>query len=155
MANLIITADNALPDAALRAKLLAEIRSQKLPYGLMVDDIGGGFTMTGRLMPNAFNVRVESAWRIYADGRPDERVRGVDLVGTPLVAFENLLAAGQTSGVFNGVCGSDSGWVPVSAVSPSLLFRTLEIQRKEKGSERPPLLPKPVPADDNTVGVLR
>jgi hypothetical protein len=47
--------------------------------------------------------------------------------------------------VFNGTCGAESGWVPVSAVAPSLLFRTLEMQRKEKGQERPPLLPKPLP----------
>ena len=52
--------------------------------------------MTGRVTPNAFNVRASTTWRVYADGRPDELVRGIDLVGTPLVAFSNLIAAGDT-----------------------------------------------------------
>ena len=43
-------------------------------------------------------------------------VRGIDLVGTPLVAFRNLVAAGDDPQVFNGTCGAESGWVPVSAV---------------------------------------
>ena len=82
-------------------------------------------------------------WRVYADGRPDEMVRGGDLIGTPLVTFSRILAAADDAAVFNGTCGAESGWVPVSAVAPSLLFRTLEFQRKEKGQERPPLLAKP------------
>jgi hypothetical protein len=112
-----------------------------------VDEIEGGFTMTGRVTPNAFNVRASTTWRVYADGRPDELVRGIDLVGTPLVAFSNIGAAGDDPKVFNGTCGSDSGWVPVSGVAPSLLFSKLEFQLKEKGQDRPPLLVKPA-ADD-------
>src|SRR5690606_30324573 len=99
--------------------------------------------LTGRTMPNAFNVRANTTWRVFADGRPDELVRGIDLVGTPFVAFGNLVATGDDPQVFNGVCGAESGWVPVSAVAPSLLFSKLEFQLKEKGQERPPLLPKP------------
>ena len=129
----------------MRAELLAQVRSQGLDYGYIVEDIEGGFTMTGRTTPNAFNVRATASWRVYADGRPDELVRGIDLVGTPLVAFRNLIAAGDDPQVFNGTCGAESGWVPVSAVAPSLLFKTLEFQRKEKGQERPPLLAMPAP----------
>ncbi|MFH1463684.1 MAG: TldD/PmbA family protein [Pseudomonadota bacterium] len=144
MGNTIVEASQTVPRARMRAMLLEEVKRQGLPYGLYVDEIEGGFTMTGRIMPNAFNVRVIDAWRVYADGRPDERIRGVDLVGTPLVAFAGILAAGDDLGVFNGTCGADSGWVPVSAASPTLLLRSMEAQLKEKGEDRPPLLPKPV-----------
>lgn len=146
MGNTIVTARRTVPRAQLRQMLLAEVRRQGLAFGHLVEDIDGGFTLTGRVMPNAFNVRANTVWRVYADGRPDELVRGLDLVGTPHVAFGDLVAAGDDAQVFNGVCGAESGWVPVSGVAPSLLFRRLEFQLKEKGQERPPLLDKPVHA---------
>ncbi len=150
MGNTIVEASTVLTREQLRTRLVALARQQGLAYGYLVDEIEGGFTMTGRVMPNAFNVRASSVWRVYVDGRPDERVRGLDLVGTPLVAFGNLVAAGDDLAVFNGVCGADSGWVPVSGVAPSLLFDRLEFQLKEKGQERPPLLDKPI-AIENTL----
>jgi TldD protein len=145
MGNTVIETSRPVPAAKLREDLIAMARKEGLPYAYLVDEIEGGFTMTGRVTPNAFNVRASTVWRVYVDGRPDELVRGLDLVGTPLVAFENLVAAGDDPAVFNGVCGSDSGWVPVSGVAPSVLFSRLEFQLKEKGQDRPPLLPRPVP----------
>ena len=114
---------------------MKEVREQGLEYGYIVEDIEGGFALTGRTMPNAFNIRAVASWRVYADGRPDELVRGIDLVGTPFVAFESLIAAADDPSVFNGTCGAESGWVPVSAVAPSILFRRLEFQLKEKGQQ--------------------
>ncbi len=148
MANTVVTTTEPKTPAQLRALLLAEIRAQGRPYGLMVDEIDGGFTLTGRVFPNAFNVRAVTAWKVFADGRPDERVRNVDLVGTPLAALANVVALGDDPAVFNGFCGAESGSVPNAAVSPSILLRTLEVQKKEKDSDRPPLLPKPIPEGD-------
>ena len=150
MGNTILQVSQSVPYQALRTRLLREVQQQGLPYGVLVGDIEGGFTITGRYLPNAFNVRVVTSWRVYTDGRPDELIRGVDLVGTPLVAFSNLAAAGDDPQVFNGMCGAESGQVPVSAVSPSLLFHVMEMQLKEKSEDRPPLLPKPVLAADPT-----
>lgn len=147
MGNTIITTSQPTPRAKLREQLLQQVREAGLDYGYIVEDIEGGFALTGRMMPNAFNIRAVASWRVYADGRPDELVRGIDLVGTPLVAFDNLVATGDDPQVFNGTCGAESGWVPVSAVSPSLLFKRLEFQLKEKRQERPPLLSKPRPND--------
>ena len=110
---------------------------------MIFDDISGGFTFTGRSEPNAFAVQPVVVWRVYADGRPDELVRGVDLIGTPLTTFERIMAAGDDVDVFNGVCGAESGWVPVSASSPSLLIGEVEVQRREKANDRPPILPPP------------
>lgn len=143
MGNTILSASRTQSEAALRQRLRQLVRKQRLEYGYIVDEIDGGFTLTGRVTPNAFNVRASRVRRVFADGRPDEVVRGIDLVGTPLVAFSNLVAAGRSTEVFNGTCGAESGWVPVSAVAPSLLFERLEFQLKEKGQERPPLLDKP------------
>jgi predicted Zn-dependent protease len=148
MANTILETSAPTPAAELRKQLLAEIRAQGREYGLVVDEIDGGFTLTQRWAPNAFKVLAVTAWKVYADGRPDERVRGIDLVGTPLIALSNLAAVGDDPAVFDGFCGAESGMVPVSGVSPSLLLRTLEVEKKEKGEDRPPLLPKPSPGGD-------
>jgi len=150
MGNTLVSASKTLSSAALREQLLAQVRAQGLEYGTIVDDIEGGFALTGRMMPNAFNIRAVASWRVYADGRPDELIRGVDLVGTPFAAFSNLLAADDTPKVFNGTCGAESGWVPVSAVAPAILFERLEFQLKEKGQDRPPLLPKPHSPNDGS-----
>ena len=152
MGNTIVTARKTKTHRQLRAELLRQVKTQGLTYGYIIEDIDGGFTMTGRVTPNAFNVRANTSWRVYLDGRPDELVRGIDLVGTPMVAFKSILAAGDESAVFNGHCGAESGYVPVSAVAPSILVERLEFQRKEKGSDRPPLLPKPMPNDGQTDG---
>jgi len=141
--NLIVSASKTEPYAALRAQLIAEVRKQDKPFGLIFDDISGGFTFTGRSTPNAFQVSPVVVWRVFPDGRPDELVRGVDLIGTPLVAFDRIVAASDEVQVFNGVCGAESGWVPVSAAAPDLLLQEVEVQRKEKENDRPPLLPAP------------
>jgi TldD protein len=149
MANTILMTDAPRSEAQLRRMLIAEARSANQEWGLLVEDLAGGFTLTGRVYPNAYNIRAVTAWRIYVDGRPDELVRGIDLVGTPLIALQSVIAAGDDPAVFNGFCGAESGSVPNAAVSPSLLLRAQEIQRKEKGDQRPPLLPKPVVGGDS------
>src|SRR5207247_8224950 len=120
-----------------------EVRSQGKPFGLLFEDIAGGFTQTQRGSPNAFAVEPVMVWRVYTDGRPDELVRGADLIGTPLTSFSKILAAGDDVATFNGVCGAESGWVPVSASSPSLLVGQIEVQKQQKSSDRPPILPAP------------
>ena len=82
-------------------------------------------------------------YRIFVDGRPDELVRGADLIGTPLTSFSKIVAAGDKIEVFNGFCGAESGYVPVSAASPSILTTQIEVQKKAKSSELQPLLPPP------------
>jgi predicted Zn-dependent protease len=82
-------------------------------------------------------------YRIYVDGRPDELVRGADLIGTPLTSFSKIIAASDKVDVFNGFCGAESGYVPVSAVSPAILTSQIEVQKKAKSSERMPILPAP------------
>ncbi len=143
MANTIVTTTDPVPFEKLRQQLVAEVRASGREFGLVIDELAGGFTLTGRMMPNSFNIRALYGWKVYADGRPDELVRGIDLVGTPLVALSSVVAAGDDPGVFNGFCGAESGSVPNAAVSPSLLIRQLETQKKETGSDRPPLLTKP------------
>jgi hypothetical protein len=141
--NLIVTSTKSVPDAELRAKFIEEIKRQGKPYGLYFDDIQGGFTLTGRASPQAFQVLPVMVYRVYADGRPDELVRGVDIVGTPLLSLTKIFLTGDKEHVFNGVCGAESGSVPVSAAAPAMLFSEIEVQKRRRGNERPPILPPP------------
>lgn len=141
--NLIVEASESVSDTALRDELIELARAQGAPYALLIDSIQGGVTTTSRGNPNAFSVDVLVAWRVYTDGRPDELVRGIDLIGTPLVTLSRIVRAGEVHEVFNGMCGAESGMVPVSAVSPALLISQVETQRKAKGQGMPPLLPPP------------
>lgn len=142
--NLMVTSSKTVPYAALRAQLVDEVKKQGRQFGLIFDDISGGFTFTGRSTPNAFNVSPVTVWKVFPDGRPDQLVRGVDMIGTPLTTFARIIAASDEVEVFNGVCGAESGWVPVSASAPSLLVKEVEVQRREKANDRPPVLPPPM-----------
>jgi TldD protein len=141
--NLIVKASKSVSNEKLREMLIDEVKKQGKPYGLFFDDISGGFTTTGRSSPQAFQVTPIMVYRIYADHRPDELVRGVDLIGTPLTSFSKIVAAGEKPEVFNGFCGAESGSIPVSAVSPALLTTQIEVQKKPKSSELLPILPPP------------
>ena len=112
-----------------------EARKQGKPFGLLFDNIEGGFTNTGRGSANAFNVLPNVVFKVYTDpSRQPELVRGVDLIGTPLAAFAKIVATGDKVDVFNGVCGAESGGVPVSASSPPLLVSEVEVQKKAQSA---------------------
>jgi len=141
--NLIVSSTNTMTDAQLRQKLIELIEQQGKPFGLLIDDIAGGFTFTGRGNPQAFQVQPLVVYKVFADGRPDELVRGVDIVGTPLVSLTKIVATGDKPDIFNGYCGAESGSVPVSAVAPAMLISEMEVQKKQTSTDRPPLLPPP------------
>ena len=141
--NLIVKSKNMLSEEKLREKLIEECKKQGKDFGLFFTDISGGYTSTGRTRPNAFNVTPLAVYKVFVDGRPDELVRGVDIIGTPLTTFGKIIATGSKIEVFNGMCGAESGSVPVSALSPSILVSEIEVQKKEKSQEKPPILPSP------------
>ncbi len=141
--NLVIESAKTVSTKELRKLLIKECKKQNKPYGLFFEDITGGYTTTGRYSPQAFNVTPIVVYRIYTDGRPDELVRGVDLIGTPLTSFSKIIACGDDPEIFNGYCGAESGRVPVSAISPSILTTQIEVQKKRKASDKLPVLSPP------------
>ncbi len=149
--NLIVSSTKSESEADLRRQLIDEAKKQGKPYGLYFEDISSGFAVTQRSSPQAFQVIPLVVWRVYVDGRPDELVRGVSIVGTPLAAMKRIVATGDKPEVFNGECGAESGTVPVSAVAPAMLMTELETQRQPQGTERPPILPIPGSAGDKEV----
>ncbi|HVW24223.1 MAG TPA: metallopeptidase TldD-related protein [Polyangiaceae bacterium] len=143
--NLVVDPSSTTSPAALKEQLIRQITEEGKPFGLRFHEITGGYTNTTREGSQAFKVLPVMVYRIYPDGR-EELVRGVDLEGTPLASLARIEAAGNDFEVFNGVCGAESGWVPVSATSPSLLLGQIEVTRQEKSHDRPPLLEPPAQA---------
>lgn len=146
--NLVLEPSRTMPVAALRARLIQSAKEQGRPYGLRFVDIQGGFTDTSRFGTQGFKVMPTLVYRVYADGCPDELIRGVDIVGTPLAMLMRIDAAGDDFGIFNGVCGAESGWVPVSATSPSLLIGQIETALKDKSNVKPPVLEAPTVSEE-------
>jgi TldD protein len=139
----MVEANKTVPFGELRAKLAEEIKKQGKPYGLIIEDISGGFTNTDTYGPQSFKVKPLLVYKVYADGRADEVIRGADIVGTPLASFNKIIAAADDYDIFNGSCGAESGWVPVSAIAPSVLISEMEIEKVEKTYDSLPLLPPP------------
>jgi predicted Zn-dependent protease len=140
--NLVVDVSKSVPRADLEKMLIQEIKKQGRPYGMIFTDISGGFTNTSAFQPQAFKVNPVMAYRLYPDGHR-ELVRGIDISGTPLVALQSIRAASREIETFNGVCGAESGWVPVSASAPSLLIERLEIEKGFIPPDRKPLLDAP------------
>jgi TldD protein len=141
--NLIVSSSHTVTNDQLRQQLIALVKQQGKPFGLLIDDIAGGFTFTGRQQPQAFQVLPLVVYKVFPDGRPDQLVRGVDIVGTPLVSLTKIVATGDTPDIFNGYCGAESGSVPVSAVAPAILISEMEVQKKQTSTDKPPILPPP------------
>ncbi len=144
MGNLVMKASVTSTYPELRNQLIEECKKQNKPFGLVFDDISGGFTNTDRGNAQAFKVLPLLVYKVYTDGRPDEVVRGVDIVGTPITSFSKITAAADDDAVFNGTCGAESGWVPVSSISPSMLISEMEVEKSQKSQEKPPVLDPPL-----------
>jgi predicted Zn-dependent protease len=147
--NLLVESAQRLTEEELMKRLRKEAKSQKKEYAYYFKNISGGYTTTSRYSPNAFNVTPLVVYKIYTDGRPDELVRGVDIVGTPLAMFSQIEACGDQYMAFNGVCGAESGNVPVSCIAPALLVKQIETQKRAKSQNQPPVLSKPEAAGPN------
>jgi len=140
--NLVVEVARSVQRNDLEKMLIEEIKRQRRPYGMIFTDISGGFTNTSAFAPQAFKVNPVMAYRLYPDGRR-ELVRGIDISGTPLVALQSIRAASREIETFNGVCGAESGWVPVSASAPSLLLEKIEVEKGFIPPDRPPVLQPP------------
>ena len=143
MANLVIRSNKQVSPAELKRLLIAEAKRQGKPYGLLIKDITGGNTNTTSYGYQAFKGTPRLVYRVDVATGKEELVRGVELVGTPLSSLARILATSGESRVFNGYCGAESGFVPVSTVAPATLFSEIELQRVARAAERGPVLPSP------------
>jgi len=141
--NLVIETVKPYTDEQLCQMLREEAKSQGKEYGYYFKEVTSGFALTDKKSISSFNVTPLVVYKIYVDGRPNELVRGVNLIGTPLSIFSNIKHAGDTPAVFTGMCGAESGWVPVTASAPSIFVKVVETQSSAKSQDLPAILPAP------------
>ncbi len=127
--NLIVESNNPVSMKKLNEIFKEEIKKKGLEYGYRIDKVSGGLTLTSTNSANVFYLNPLIVNKVYVDGRPDELVRGVNIIGTPMTAFSQIIAESKEQTVFNGMCGALSGYVPVSAVAPNMLIKELEFQK--------------------------
>jgi predicted Zn-dependent protease len=140
--NLVVHPARTLPPGELKRRLVEEVKRQGKPYGLRFTRVAGGYTTTRRWGVQSFKVHPVMVYKVFPDGR-EQLIRGANIEGTPLTSLSQILAAADDLTIFNGYCGAESGWVPVSSSSPSLLVAKVEIARKASRQDKPPLLPPP------------
>ena len=143
MGTTIVNARTTVSDQELRRMLIEEAKKQGKPYGLILRDVSGGQTSTETGGYQAFKGAPRMVFTVDVKTGEEKLVRGVEIVGTPLSALARIIAAGNTPKVFNGYCGAESGYVPVSTIAPALLLSEIELQRSSKERQRAPLLPRP------------
>jgi len=141
--NMLVTSNQPLSNDSMTYRLKQELIKGGKEYGYLFQSVSGGFTNTSRISPNAFNVSPLVVYRIYSDNRPAQLVRGVNMIGTPLSVFSQILECGKDYHIFNGYCGAESGSIPVSCIAPTILVRQVETQKKMKSGVIPPILERP------------
>jgi predicted Zn-dependent protease len=142
MAVTIIEGRDAVDMDRLKELLVEEIRKQKKPFGMIVYETSGGETETTAYDFQGFKGQISYATLVYPDGK-EVPVRGVNFIGTPLQAMNNIIAVGKEQVLDNAFCGAESGYIPVSTISPAILLSNLELQAKEEELVTQAILPKP------------
>src|SRR5437868_4365623 len=143
MSNLRVESARTMPWPKLKEALIAEAKRQEKPFGLVIRDVTGGNTGTSRPSYQAAQGQPRLVYKVDATTGAETLVRGVEIVGTPLLSINKTIATGDERRVFNGYCGAESGYVPVSTVAPTILVSEIELQRTRKDTGRPPVLPSP------------
>ncbi len=145
MANLTVKAESPVPRAELTKRLMELARKAGKPYGFLLVGAFGGDNPVGRGQAQTLEVRPRLVYRIDAKTGEQTMVRGVSMVGTPLVVLNRIAAVGDDPYLGNNyTCGAESGRVPVAQIAPSVLVSEIELQRLPEDRARPPLLPSPL-----------
>ncbi|HEX9666617.1 MAG TPA: metallopeptidase TldD-related protein [Thermodesulfobacteriota bacterium] len=143
MSNTIVKSKKEYPKAELKTLLIEEVKRQKKPFGLIIRKMTGGETNTSTYDFQAFSATPLVVYKVDPETGKETLVRDIEIVGTPLVSINKIIATGDDYEVFNGFCGAESGYVPVSTIAPSILVSEIELQRQSSKKEKLPLLPPP------------
>ncbi|MBI2486289.1 MAG: TldD/PmbA family protein [Deltaproteobacteria bacterium] len=143
MSSLIIKSDKEYTKEKLKELLIEEVKRQNNPFGLIIERMEGGETNTSSYDFQAFKATPLVVYKVDPKTGNETLVRGIEVVGTPIVSINKIIATGNDYAVFNGFCGAESGYVPVSTVAPSILISEIELQRISEKKEKLPILPPP------------
>ena len=125
MGNLIVASKQPLSPEAIKKKLLDICRQENKPYGYRVETLAG---YSPRLL-----------YRVYASDGHEELVRGAEFNELDARALRNdLIAVGNDPLVSNR-----EGQIPMTVISPSILFDEIEVKRTDAKNAKLPEYPPP------------
>lgn len=169
--NLFVNAKGGVARKALLGKLLATVKAEGLPYGLIVrrfDD--SAITAAPERSRRELVQLVKSsdidlpppallAYRVYPGGK-QELVRGVQLAEVPIRAWKDVMATSTEQTVYNFLAaneqwlelvirGTDDGFVPSggiesSIITPDLLFKEIDVVPSTLGQRPKPRIASPI-----------
>jgi predicted Zn-dependent protease len=145
MGTLVLTSTKTASEADLKKQLIDLAKQQGKPFAIILRKAASGMTNTSSWGFQAFKGVAKLVYKVDVETGEETLVRGVELVGTPLASLMKVAAVGDTSSIFNGYCGAESGFVPVSTITPSLLMSELEFQKSPPKREQKEVLPPPEP----------
>lgn len=145
MSNFIVRSDNQVSLEQLKNILIKETKRQNKPYGLIVKKMISGETITDTRDFQMFKGTPLYLFKIYPEDGREEMVRGLEFLGTPLSLIRKIMATGDDTKVINGYCVAESGSIPVTTITPSVLLSEVEMQSTHEISLRKSILPPPVP----------
>ena len=134
--NLILISEKMGTSDGLKKQFIEQIKEQNLTFGYFFAEAIPGVNLSGRLAPDAFTIVPTEVYRVYADGRPDELVRGISIAGTPLSVFSGISSAGGEYGTFSTISNGESGGIAVTSVCPMVLINKIELQKRDSGAAR-------------------
>jgi TldD protein len=123
---LLVKSSEAQPPADLKKKIMQMAGEQTRPYAYRVETLGPG--NSPRLL-----------YRVYAKDGHEELVRGAVFSQLDIRALRSdLIAVGNDPLVSNR-----TGGIPMTIISPSLLFDELEVKRADTSKDKLPDYPAP------------
>lgn len=96
---------------------------KSVDYGLFAEKLGGGSVTPGT---GRYNFAVMSA-RLIKNGKLGKPVKGASLIGDGLSTLSKIEKVGKDLKLSPGMCGSVSGWVPVTVGQPPILVSELTV----------------------------
>ena len=125
MGNLIVASKQPLSPEEIKKKLLDICRQENKPYGYRVETLAG---YSPRLL-----------YRVYASDGHEELVRGAEFSELDARALRNdLIGVGNDPLVSNR-----EGQIPMTVISPSILFDEIEVKRTDAKNAKLPEYPPP------------
>ena len=135
-ANFFVLTSKPVSDAKIRKMFIKELRRQNMEYGIYipeVEDGSNGWDDSKSILWQTINKTLSSigdfrvsfnyAYKVYADGRPDELVNGAQVYSFREAMYKTITAMGAEHEVHNAICNSTSGSIPVSLIAPKSLFK--------------------------------
>ena len=136
MSNLIVESSEPYSDEELRAMLVAELKKQGLEYGFYIRSANCGYAVRESARENAkIDMTPVEVYRVFADGREDQLMRGAHMKGNPVELLSHIEVAGREAHVYTGRCGSPKGFIEMSAVSPALYLSKIEMKNDRKQAD--------------------